>query len=176
MGENDLNFCILQQRRQLEIVLRQHQVCFGSGPALVCGFTEATPLATEEVSVTGKGKFCSRLQDFIGPAEKVILGHLEGGYILASWLIHGHCHGIDVVNGIEQFQGTEGVAHHLRIVICLHQNTKAMFVIHHMERSVGDDNGIRSAEALFYPAGEIYTLFDEDHRVSADFLGGFYQL
>ena len=139
------------------------------------GFTEATPLAAEEVSVTGKGKLCGRLQDFIGPAVKVVLGHLEGGYVLASRLIHGHCHGIDVVNDVEQLQGTECVAHHLRIVICFHQNTEAMFVIHHMERSVGDDNGIRSAEALFYPAGEIHTLFDEDHRVSAGFFGCFHQ-
>ena len=106
------------------------------------GLAEAAPFAAEEVTVTGKGKFCSRLQDFIGPAVNVVLGHLEGGYILASRLIHGHCHGIDVVNGVEQLQGTECVAHHLGIVICFHQNAKAMLIIHHVERSVRDDDGV----------------------------------
>ena len=103
----NLNFTFLVSKenynlkRQLEVILSQQQVRLGSCPALMLGLAETTPLAAEEVSVTGKGKLCGRLQDFIGPAVKVILGHLEGGYILASWLIHGHCHGINIVNGIE---------------------------------------------------------------------------
>src|SRR5699024_316293 len=108
------------------IVLRQHQVCFGSGSALMLGLAKATPFAAEKISVTGKGKLCCWLQDFFGPAVKVVLGHFKGGYILSPWLIHGHCYRVNVVNGIEQLQCTECVAHHLGIVIRIDQNSETM--------------------------------------------------
>ena len=48
-----------------------------------------------------------------------------------------------------------------------------MLVVDHPERTVCNDDAIGGSEALFYPAGEVYTLFDKDYRVGAGFLGGF---
>ena len=47
-----------------------------------------------------------------------------------------------------------------------------MLVVEHTERAVCDDYAVGGAEALFYPAGEVYALLDQDDRISAGFLGG----
>ena len=139
------------------------------------GLAKAAPFAAEEVSVTGKSQFCSGFQNLIGPAVEVVFGHLKGGYILASRLVDGHGHRIDVVDTVEQFQGAQGVTHHLGVVIRLHQNTKPMLIVDDMECSVGDNDGVRGTEALFHPSGEIHPLLNEDYRVRAGFLGSFRQ-
>lgn len=46
LSEDDLDLGIRKQWRELEIVLRELQVCLGSGAALVLGFAEAAPFAT----------------------------------------------------------------------------------------------------------------------------------
>ena len=51
-----------------------------------------------------------------------------------------------------------------------------MFVIANAECTVCDDDAICRTEALFYPTGEIYSLFNQDDRVGAGLLGGFYLL
>ena len=48
-----------------------------------------------------------------------------------------------------------------------------MLVVDHPERTVCNDDAIGGSEALFYPAGEVYTLFDKYYRVSTGLLGGF---
>ena len=47
-----------------------------------------------------------------------------------------------------------------------------MLVVDHPERTVCNDDAIGGSEALFYPAGEVNSLFDKDYRVAACFLGG----
>ena len=48
-----------------------------------------------------------------------------------------------------------------------------MLVVDHPERTVRNDDAVGGSEALFYPAGEVYTLFDKNYRVSTGLLGGF---
>ena len=61
LAENDLDLGICKQWRELEIMLRELQICFGSGAALVLSLTEAAPFTAQEVPVTGKSQICGRL-------------------------------------------------------------------------------------------------------------------
>jgi hypothetical protein len=91
-------------------------------------FTESAPFTTQEVSITGKGKVCGRLQNIIGPLIQVILADLIGRNVLASRLVDGHANRIDVVDVIEEFQCAKGVTLHLRIVLSGYENSKTVFI------------------------------------------------
>lgn len=93
-----------------------------------------------------------------------------GGNILASGLIDGHADRIDVVNIIEEFQCAKGVALHLRIVLSGYEDSKTMFVVNYVHSSIADENSIRGPEALFYPTGEVHSLFNQNNRVGASLL------
>ena len=137
---------------------------------------ESAPFTTQEVPITGKGKVCGRLQNFIGSLIEIIFADLIGGNILASGLIDGHADRIDVVNIVEEFQCAKGVALHLRIVLSGYEDSKTVFVVNYMHGAVADENGIRSSEALFYPTGEVHSLFNQNNRVGASLLGLFQKL
>ena len=49
-----------------------------------------------------------------------------------------------------------------------------MLVIHDAERTISDDDAVGGSEALFYPAGEVHTLLNQDDRVGAGLFGGFH--
>ena len=138
------------------------------------GLTETTPFSAEEVAITGESQLSGRLQDFIGPSVQGFLFQLKGADVLAARLVDGHADVVDVVDVIEQLQRTEGVALHLGIVLRRDQNTKAVLVIDDAECTVSDDDAVGGSEALFYPVGEVHTLFDKDDRVGAGLLGGFH--
>ena len=113
--------------------------------------TESAPFTTQETSITGKGKVCGRLQNFISPLIQVILADFAGRNVLTSGLIDGHADRIDVVNIIKEFQCAKGVALHLRIVLSGYENSKTVLVVNYVHGTVADENGIRCSEALFYP-------------------------
>lgn len=46
--------------------------------------TESASVTTQEISITGKGKVCGRLQNFIGPLIEIIFADFIGGNILAT--------------------------------------------------------------------------------------------
>ena len=46
-----------------------------------------------------------------------------------------------------------------------------MFVVNHVHSSIADENSIRCSEALFYPTGEVHSLFNQNNRVGADLFG-----
>ena len=139
-------------------------------------FTESAPFTTQEVSVPGKGKVCGRLQNFIGPLIQVILADLVGGNVLTSRLVDGPTNRIDVVDVIEEFQCAKGVALHLRIVLSGYENSKTVFIVNHVHGTVADENGIRGSEALFHPAREVHSLFNQNNRVGAGLFGLFQKL
>ena len=64
--------------------------------------TESAPFTTQEISITGKGKICGRLQNFISPQIEVILADFIGRNVLASGLVDGHADRIDVIDVIEE--------------------------------------------------------------------------
>ena len=49
-----------------------------------------------------------------------------------------------------------------------------MLVIAYSQGAICNDDAVGGSEALFYPAREIYTLFNQNLRISAAFLGGLY--
>ena len=49
-----------------------------------------------------------------------------------------------------------------------------MFVIAYSQGAICNDDAVGGSEALFYPARKIYTLFNQNLRISAAFLGGLY--
>ena len=138
--------------------------------------TESAPFTTQEISITGKGKVCGRLQNFIGPLIQVILADFAGRNVLTSGLVDGHADRIDVIDVIEELQSAKGVALHLRIVLSGYEDSKTVFVVNYMHGAVADENGIRSSEALFYPTGEVHSLFNQNNRVGASLLGLFQKL
>ena len=48
-----------------------------------------------------------------------------------------------------------------------------MLVVDYPECTVCNNDAIGGSEALFYTAGEVYTLFDKNYRVSTGLFGGF---
>lgn len=71
--------------------------------------TESAPFTTQEISITGKGKVCGKLQNFIGPLIQVILADFAGRNVLTSGLVDGHADCIDVIDVIEELQSAKGV-------------------------------------------------------------------
>ena len=138
--------------------------------------TESAPFTTQEISITGKGKVCGKLQNFIGPLIQVILADFAGRNVLTSGLVDGHADCIDVIDVIEELQSAKGVTLHLRIVFSGYENSKTVLVVNYVHGTVADENGIRCSEALFYPTGEIHSLFNQNNRVGADLLGLFQKL
>ena len=138
------------------------------------GLAETTPFATEEVSISGKGKICGRLQHFIRPPVQFFLGKLEGGDVLTSRLINGHADVINVVDVIKKLQGSKRVALHLRIIGRIYEDSKTVLVIAYSQGAICNDDAVSGSEALFHPARKIYTLFNQNLRISAAFLGGLY--
>ena len=61
LAENDLDLSICKQWRELEIMLRELQICLGSGAALILSLAEAAPFTAQEVPVTGKSQICGGL-------------------------------------------------------------------------------------------------------------------
>ena len=54
LAENDLNLGIRKQWRLLEIMLRELQICLGSGATFIFRLAEAAPFTAQEIPVTGK--------------------------------------------------------------------------------------------------------------------------
>lgn len=126
--------------------------------------------------ITGKGKVYGRLQNFIGPLIQVILADFAGRNVLTSGLVDGHADRIDVIDVIEEFQSAKGVTLHLRIVFSRYKNSKTVLVVNYVHDTVADENGIRCSEALFYPTGEVHSLFNQNNRVGAGLLSLFQKL
>ena len=91
---------------------------------------------------------------------------------MPSWLVDGHADLIDVVDVIKEFKSPEGVALHLRILFSGNKNAEAVFEINNPERAICDDDAVGGTEALFYPAGEVNSLLNQDNRISAGLLCG----
>ncbi len=105
------------------------------------------------------------------------LDFMPARYTLVEWEPwHGHADRIDVIDVIEELQSAKGVALHLRIVLSGYEDSKTVFVVNYMHGAVADENGIRSSEALFYPTGEVHSLFNQNNRVGASLLGLFQKL
>ena len=117
-AEDNLDLGVREQWRELEIMLREFQVSFGSGSALVLGLAEAAPFTTQEIPISGEGQFCGGLQYFVCPAVERVFADLERADVLPSRLVDGHGNLIDVVDAIEKLQSAERVTLHLRVFIC----------------------------------------------------------
>ena len=50
-----------------------------------------------------------------------------------------------------------------------------MLVIAYSQGAICNDDAVSGSEALFHPARKIYTLFNQNLRISAAFLGGRYR-
>ena len=72
------------------LMLREFQVSFGSGSALVLGLAEAAPFTTQEIPISGEGQFCGGLQYFVCPAVERVFVDLERADVLPSRLVDGH--------------------------------------------------------------------------------------
>lgn len=104
--------------------------------------TESAPFTTQEISITGKGKVCGKLQNFIGPLIQVILADFAGRNVLTSGLVDGHADCIDVIDVIEELQSAKGVTLHLRIVFSGYENSKTVLVVNYVHGTVADENGM----------------------------------
>lgn len=93
-----------------------------------------------------------------------------------SGLVDGHADRIDVIDVIEELQSAKGVTLHLRIVFSGYENSKTVLVVNYVHGTVADENSIRCSEALFYPTGEVHSLFNQNNRVGAGLLGLFQKL
>jgi hypothetical protein len=59
--ENFLNILFCEERRKPELILRQSEIHFGTGTAVILCLAEAAPFAAEEVAVTSESKLSGGL-------------------------------------------------------------------------------------------------------------------
>ena len=52
----------------------------------------------------------------------------------------------------------------------------AVFVVHNVEDTIGNEDAVGSPKAVLNPAGEVHPLFNHDHRVGAGLLCGLQEL
>ena len=64
----------------------------------------------------------------------------------------------------------------MRVVFGADFHALAVFVVHYVEGTIGNEDAVCRAEALLNPAGEVHTLLNHDHRVGAGLLGSFQKL
>ena len=55
------------------------------------------------------------------------------------------------------------------IVTDTYEDSEAVLVIDDLQYFIGYDDTVAGSEAIFYPAGEIQSLFDHDLRILAEF-------
>ena len=110
------------------------------------------------------GEFC------VCPLKQIGFFHFVHADIGLAGLEDGHADGIDVVDVIEDFQGTQGIQHHLGICHGADLDALAMFVIADVHHTVSDNDAVGSAKAVLNPTGEVHPLFNHDHRISAGLL------
>ena len=120
-----------------------------------------------EVALTLIGQFRFLGEFGVCPLKQIGFFHLVRADIGLSGLEDGHTDGIDVVDVIEDFQGTQGIEHHLRICHCGNLHAFAVLVIADVHHTVSDNDTVGSAKAVLNPTGEVHPLFNHNHRVSA---------
>ena len=123
--------------------------------------------------MTFVGKLCFLSKFGICPLKQIGFIHLVHADIGLSRLKNRHADGIDIVNAVENLQGTQSIQHHLRIPLCADLNTRAMLVIADVHHTVSDNDAVGSPETVLNPTGEIHPLFDQDYGVGASLLCGF---
>ena len=152
------------------------QIVDGAFSAFGLCLAEPAPFAAAEVALTLVCQPCLFGQFSVCPGEQSVLGHLEDADVGLPGLIDGHADGVNVVDAIEDFQGTQGVEHHLGIVVCADFNPGTVFQIHYVQQTFCDADTVAGAESSGDPTGEVHPLLDHDHRVGASLFGGFQKL
>ena len=113
------------------------------------------------------GELCGGLQDFFRPCKQVFLAYREGADVLTPWLEDRHLYGFDVIDPVVGVQGSEGVTHHLRIVLSFHQDSKTIFEIYDLKDFVRYDETVAGSETVRYPLGEVQPLLYQNLRILA---------
>ena len=116
-------------------------------------------------------QFCRGLQHRFGPVEQCFLAHGAGTDVVPAGLEDGHGHLADIIDAIEQVQCAEGIAHHLRILLGIHQDSQAVLVIDDRQGIVGHDEAVACSEPARNPLGKVQLLFNHNQRVLAGCFG-----
>ena len=85
-------------------------------------------------------------------------------------MVDSHRDRVNVVEGIEDFQSTKGIQHHLRIVVCGDLHAFAVFVVHDVEGAVSDEDTVPGAETALDIFGIVEPLLNQHDRVGRDLL------
>ena len=120
-------------------------------------------------------EFGSRLKKIFSPCKQFLFADGEGADIVPARLEDGHHYGFHIIDPVVGIQGSESVAHHLRVILRFDQNPKTIFEINNLKDLVRYDETVAGAEAVRYPFGEIQSLFNKDQRILA-VLSGFFVL
>ena len=124
-------------------------------------------VACLEFTLAVIGESRCRLQDCLSPVQEILFADLEGADILPAGLEDRKPYGLDVIETVILIDGSQGVAHHLRILIGIHQNAEAVFEIDNVQHIVCDDHAVAGSEALRHPFGEIQLFLNQDQRIPA---------
>ena len=109
------------------------------------------------------------------PIHELLHGDRPGGHILTAGLVNAHGNLSDVVEVVELPERAQGVQHHLRIFLRVHQDALPILEIDDVQELVRHNQAVAGAEPVRHITGEVQPLFDEDERVGAERLS-FYQL
>ena len=112
----------------------------------------------------------------LSPGEELVRRQVFGSDAVLAGLHDVGAHVADVIQVTEFLQRTEGVQPKLRVLHRLDQMAFAVLVVHDGQCVVGDDGGVRRAEAFRHPAGEIHPHLTAQQRVFGFALGSVEEL
>ena len=127
-----------------------------------------------ELAFTAICQFCDGCQDFVRPAEQFRLAGLPGVYVLAPGLEDCQPDAVKIVEAPESVKRAQAVAHELGILVGFDQDTDTVLQIDYMQHTVGHDDAVAGAVAVFDPFGVIQRLLNADKRVFAQRLCRFH--
>ena len=127
LAEDVADLRIGKQRRLGKLVFGKLELGIGSGTALDCRLAELTPASGAVFAFALESKLGLGLQRFFCPVPKLRNGNDPCADILPARLVDGHGNRLDVVKAIEDAERTEGVQHHLRVFLGIHQHSLTVF-------------------------------------------------
>ena len=103
--------------------------------------------------------------------QEIHFVHRAGADVSAPGLEDRHLDGFDIIDPVIDIQGSERIAHHLRVVIGINEDTEAILKINDVKHLICNDQTVAGSESFRYPSGKIQSLLNEDFRIFAVFSG-----
>ena len=78
---------------------------------------------------------------------------------------------MDIVDPVKKVQSSQGIAHHLRILLCFHQHSQPVFVVNNGQCVIRHNQAVPGTKSFRHPPRKIQALFHQNQRILTDGFG-----